>query len=544
VKSLLNIEEFFRNIFRDFRVNPSGKLWGNIKSSINKEEYINIDDEHIDDLGSFFENSEVTPSDKVWNRISSEMKSKKYTQINLNELDEAGHLFHGFKVQPSPGVWANISKDLAKSPLQQFLQNTWNHVLLNKVASMLLILGTSFVFGVQISEKQETASPSLPAISIPADTDAMYEDQKVQASNKLRTSERAPVENTLNADMNQKSLPENRDIAEYTSPGKTEKPIPAENLNRKAEITPVVEKEKKNEIPALKSKVPVFEEGSKRLLLLQPHNFTKDMSKANMTPYRDIDPDKFYKKWKKTFNSSSLKYFVELNYLHRYAYTDMIKGKNSFNYPMQNYDENESLVSPEYNMGLAFGYMRNAWVFESGLLFESVNTATDHSFKWSLIDSIINTEKVQVFNIYDGTWKTEYRVTDTVYFMGQEEVFLSSSKCSYQVLSVPLLIGYRFQNYRSSFVLKSGPVFGFVMNKNRTLLDPHTEPEMAFEYPEISDFHLSLAFNLEYNYGISNHLYIKIAPELRFPLNAFYRNYPLNKRVYSYGLRLGLKYCF
>jgi hypothetical protein len=112
-------------------------------------------------------------------------------------------------------------------------------------------------------------------------------------------------------------------------------------------------------------------------------------------------------------------------------------------------------------------------------------------------------------------------------------------------VDVPLMIGYKWLGKRSGFALQGGVIFNVLFKQKGNLADFNytaSDVNTANQNPFNATTGLSLAGGISTNHRLNDKLDLMIEPYTRYTLKPINNsNYPLQQKLFTYGLFVGLR---
>ncbi len=202
-------------------------------------------------------------------------------------------------------------------------------------------------------------------------------------------------------------------------------------------------------------------------------------------------------------------------------------------------------------LGLGLNLNYNGFIIESGL---GVSFSEDNGNYKIDYEEYLGSYEDLLSITFDTTGPTVtpiFHTTTVDVYDSVSKVSISPSKNSYTYLQIPLLFGFVKSNQRISYSLKGGPIMSFMINKNipnAVLPEGKINPiKIDKNIPTRINTNWQFAINVGFAYKLSNHLNISIEPTFRYYLRSVYNNdnnIISTKHPYSLGVRTGLIYKF
>lgn len=204
-----------------------------------------------------------------------------------------------------------------------------------------------------------------------------------------------------------------------------------------------------------------------------------------------------------------------------------------------------------YTVGLGLNLNYNGFVIESGL---GVNFSEDNGNYEIDYEEYLGSYEDLLSITFDTTGPTVtpiFHTTTVDVYDSLKKVSISQTKNNYTYLQIPLFFGFVKNNRRISYSLKGGPIMSFMINKN---IPEVVLPEDKIKIIKIDkniptriNTNWQFAINIGFAYKLSDHLNISIEPTFRYYLRSVYNNdnnIITTKHPYSLGVRTGLIYKF
>ena len=118
--------------------------------------------------------------------------------------------------------------------------------------------------------------------------------------------------------------------------------------------------------------------------------------------------------------------------------------------------------------------------------------------------------------------------------------FNASSDNLLNIFEIPLVVGYRVQYKKSSFIFKTGVIAAIIVSKQLSLNPAYGVDLENIPYPELNPIQWSAAFTGEYNYALFDRFNLMASLTTQYPFNSIYKNYPIQRTFYSWGLKMEL----
>ena len=204
-----------------------------------------------------------------------------------------------------------------------------------------------------------------------------------------------------------------------------------------------------------------------------------------------------------------------------------------------------------YTAGLSLNLNYNGFVIESGLgcsfSDDNGNYKIDYEEYLGSYEDLLSI----TFDTSGQTVQPIFHTTTVDVYDSLKKISISPSKNNYTYLQIPLFFGFVKHNRRISYTLKAGPIMSFMINKN---IPDVVIPEDKINIIKIDkniptrvNTNWQFAINVGLAYKLSNHLNISIEPTFRYYLRSVYNNdnnIITTKHPYSLGVRTGLIYKF
>ena len=204
-----------------------------------------------------------------------------------------------------------------------------------------------------------------------------------------------------------------------------------------------------------------------------------------------------------------------------------------------------------YTVGLGLNFDYNGFVIESGLGLsfseDNGNYKIDYEEYLGSYEDLLSI----TFDTTGPTVTPIFHTTTIDVYDSLNKISISQAKNNYTYLQIPLFFGFVKNNRRISYSLKGGPIMSFMINKN---IPEVVLPEDKIKVIKIDkniptriNTNWQFAINVGFAYKLSNHLNISIEPTFRYYLRSVYNNdnnIITTKHPYSLGVRTGLIYKF
>ena len=204
-----------------------------------------------------------------------------------------------------------------------------------------------------------------------------------------------------------------------------------------------------------------------------------------------------------------------------------------------------------YTVGLGLNFDYNGFVIESGLGLsfseDNGNYRIDYEEYLGSYEDLLSI----TFDTTGPTVTPIFHTTTVDVYDSLNKISISQTKNSYTYLQIPLFFGFVKNNRRISYSLKGGPIMSFMINKNiPDVVLPEDKIKVIKidkDIPTRINTNWQFAINVGFTYKLSNHLNISIEPTFRYYLKSVYNNdnnIITTKHPYSLGIRTGLIYKF
>lgn len=524
-----NIENSLRNLFEEFRIEPSKELWDNISSELDKKsEKKYVDD--IENIAGLFENYRLTPSAKVWQgivamldtgttgTIFSRIFASRFSRVTLNILLALITLFSISYIpsaRKNPGSGANLPAQITVTEVKVATHNhnSTGRIIKSSPENKLnpAIVSTKKISKENTVNNHNTVSISNPKI-LPVQTNG---------NNTYITA----VEN-----------PSNKSISN-----------PAINPSNQALNTNKVETV---EIPDIKIEKPAVtllinhNNSALRLSKSSQHSFSISPVPSGVLKYDLPDKsrsgefyglrDTFFIDWLNKFRHRKIyDWYAGVNFMPKYSTSTVITNDAVYFDPLEKFKETET-PNPGYKIGLTFGHFtRKQYLIETGFSYEFRQTYAQYNLVFNQTDT-----SILIGHDSTGAIQIDTNISN------QKVHLVARSTNQHKIIEIPLLVGYRYPWKESVLIIKTGLIAGIPVSNNIQLNSVDGIYIENLPYPTLNSIHWSWLFTAEYSYSISEHAAIMIAPVFRIPINSVYKDYPIQHKFYSWGLNAGVYYYF
>lgn len=495
------------------------------------DNFKNIEDIFKDNLKDF----NVNPTERVWNGIKSNLW---YSDIQ--------NIFRNFSIQPANSVWRTIAFRLWFKKFITYSPATLNVYYLFSV----VLIGFTFFYALNQSEPILNSEKS----------GLSGTDETVINPNNLPYSVR-----NLNIAVNQlsdKTIATNKsnesDKIEYRV---NDNKINVIKNNKITANNIITINEGLHHEPLL-----VSEENESEILFRDNSiiNFIKPVySELNINPdvenfsNREVN-ENILKKWHWSVEgfimpmTSSATYDVNDN-----EYPDFSKNYKGDASPSNTLSGGLLLQSTHMNLS-----------FQTGVLLTSLSDRPNYQFTGYSMDTSLITQIIPGGHyIYDSipildldyllqTGDSEYLwVKDSAFVPEKDTITVQQINArkyteyqrtsnTFTYVELPVIAGYTFSQGKINLTLRAGVIFGLLSYSGGEIPSPYSESGTdVIQRNNCRKLLLSGITNLEIAYDATSHISIVTAPVYRFSLSSvFNKNYLVDQRFSSFGIKFGLRY--
>jgi len=539
--------------------------------------FFNIEEQ----LQSRLEGFKTEPSPALWEKICSELDSNSKKGA-IGGFKNMASIFEEYTVTPSAGVWRKIAAILGAGTTISFLARMLSSQAFRYSVGIFLTFVAIFTASYLPTTRNYKTSKEQTTKIVPQKTDSKQDNitqnlnkkgdktivkskQPVQSIKKteqtVKTNKTLPIASQNQAEKNTKLLPVDQKDAKINI-GDTQgtkilsqvDPV-VKNITPHKTVTPKsdsFDEKIKTNIPVIPTEfyLPVKRNHAKKFSLQLPKGYNLE---ANTLDPEAIDEfysirDTFFLNWYNKFNGKKIyDWYAGINFMPKYATSIVITDDALYQYPLERFKEVET-PNPGYKVGLNIGHVSlKNYLIETGLNYEFRRTYAFYNMIYTRTDTsfLIGHDSIGfIFNVIDSTYTTIYQNHTDTSISRKGYKFLAKTDNTHKIVEIPIVFGYRVSFKKSTFLVKSGFIAGFPVGKTVKVntIDGIYLDEIP--YPLLNKVHWSMLFMFEYNYCFFDRVNLMIAPAFRYPLNSIYKDYPIQKKFYSWGLNMGLYYSF
>jgi hypothetical protein len=530
-EKIINLRDYLRMKFLDYRVEPSEGLWNNISDKMQAGNFIDPVPTNISELEEVFSDYTINPSEKVWQNITRILDSRK---INFSRL---------------------------LAGINEFVLKLGGKLSLKNSLAILAILILSFI--PFIPNKLENKGYLLQGENsvrlnnnLNKFTSKQNENNKLNSVVALNNDKQKKQQSILNTFSNKqtpskKIRPDKMTLtpSKLKTTGSNHLMPPDKNLVKESIYGNGIIKDKQQKkdnifrTPINRGDIDYYSFPVREYVKLNQKIMTID---EDMEGKVDQLIDSFYKGWAKKFERNENPWYIEACLMPHFASAKILQSDNKVSVP-EKINKEYLLSSPGTRIGINIGYIPRNTLFEAGLAYEGFRTMRDYRFIWHNLDTIVNIQKDSIgyiFNVIDSTYMTVFDYKYDTSYKTNKQVKDFSSKITYHLIELPIFVGYRFWMNKHSLLIKGGIIASFLVKTHEDLTTLDEYYSQFVEIPERRMLTWSIAAGLNYNYYVTDHLFLSVTPNLRYYLNSFYKDVPVRRETISLGLGFGVKYVF
>ena len=361
-----NIEDYFKSLFKNFKSEPSEKLWDNINSALDNSE----DEKEVSKIAGLFEFFRVSPSARVWMNIQKMLDfgliSGAGTSSVFSRFFNFHHTFSTLLILISILI-TSIIPSVNNSSHLAIEKNNFNDIS-NLKKSRLSTPSMS-----KLAEHPVNKTTTIVTIN-----NSQFRQTAIQKHN-----------NTL-------SNTESRIQAEYNGSNFSNNVNKNESKSQINQLTDNYNIENHQVKPSSNintlgnpAKMEIF--SPIKQIFINKHVTIYDdnaiiIRQQNLDNYFSIR-DTFYHDWVKKFIFRKIyNWYIGLSIWPKYSNNPSITSSAVYHYPLNKFDETEAL-NPGYKVGFSFGHYYNNWIIETGLNYELRKTTADYDLTFVRTDS-------------------------------------------------------------------------------------------------------------------------------------------------------------
>jgi hypothetical protein len=185
---------------------------------------------------------------------------------------------------------------------------------------------------------------------------------------------------------------------------------------------------------------------------------------------------------------------------------------------------------------------RNIFI-NTGISFSQRKEKFSIEHKWQTHEDYIDSSKfITIIDPFAGS--TIYKTYDTLDYVRTNKEILNHN-LTMTFVDVPAMIGYKWLGKRSGIAVQGGVIFNLLFKQKGSIADfNYTANDVA--QPNQNPFNttagISLAGGISTNHKLTDKLDLMIEPHTRYTLKPINNSsYPLQQKLFSYGLNVGLR---
>ena len=185
---------------------------------------------------------------------------------------------------------------------------------------------------------------------------------------------------------------------------------------------------------------------------------------------------------------------------------------------------------------------RNIFI-NTGISFSQRKEKFSIEHRWQTHEDYIDSSKfITIIDPFEGN--TIYKTYDTLDYVRTNKETLNHN-LTMTFLDIPAMIGYKWLGKRSGIAVQGGVIFNLLFKQKGSIADfNYTANDVA--QPDQNPFNttagLSLAGGISTNHKLTDKLDLMIEPHTRYTLKPINNSsYPLQQKLFSYGLNVGLR---
>ena len=185
---------------------------------------------------------------------------------------------------------------------------------------------------------------------------------------------------------------------------------------------------------------------------------------------------------------------------------------------------------------------RNIFI-NTGISFSQRKEKFSIEHRWQTHEDYIDSSKfITIIDPFEGS--TIYKTYDTLDYVRTNKEILNHN-LTMTLLDVPAMIGYKWLGKRSGIAVQGGVILNLLFKQKGSIADFNytandvTQPD---QNPFNTTAGLSLAGGISTNHKLTDKLDLMIEPHTRYTLKPINNSsYPLQQKLFSYGLNVGLR---
>ncbi len=495
-----------------------------------------INNNNIDDIfKNAFKDNRVKPSEQTWAKIN-----KKLFVQNISNA------FKSFKVKPSTKVWVSLNKKLFWLKFLKFNFKTFNIYYAGTTIILLFLvifnynnINKNLQFKTYNTKKSEPKNKYYNKLLSDKNVNKKnIENKTIKKYNTKKSEPKNKYYNKLLSDknVNKKNI-ENKTINEHNNYNiSLSKNIKHNNIEKNKIKYIKLPKLKPYPIDSLEQIInpdTIATDAFNNPIIFDKSNWYFDIITSlgiNDFLFSNLKAETNYVKTLDKATTPDYLYSggIRLCYKHK-SWTaktgiSFTKLNEKFNY---NYTSTKIDTSYYYN------------VFNSGYTKYDTIMFLNLDYLLETGDSIYSPYVSETWvETTDSTLKTKLDTTNI-----KEKL---NTKNIYNYIEIPLILGYKINRYKFTYSLNAGIITGiFIKSKGFTIQQNNLNNIIDIStagLPYIK-FNYSLIINTEICYKINKKLHLLVEPFYRQSINSlFNKNYLYSKKNKAYGLTIGLRY--
>ncbi len=233
------------------------------------------------------------------------------------------------------------------------------------------------------------------------------------------------------------------------------------------------------------------------------------------------------------FETTPWRLYAELGIGPQIGFSSLSTANEEFNDHLTSRRATESPAA-SYRAGIGLTAVSpRGWVLRAGLQYQQINEQFDYTDN--------NEEKITITNVFGPNG--EIIGTDTIVETTTRRL---ASTNRYQVLDLPLSVGYQLEYDQWAFAFHGGASLNFLIDAKGDFLAPGQQRPEAFATGANEVYRrrigLSLFTGLGVFYQLQPGLELQIEPQIQYTPTSFTQNdYALNHRLLTTGISIGLR---
>ena len=486
------------------------------------ESFKNIEDLFKDQ----FKNLEVNPTEKVWKGVRSNLW---YSDIQ--------NVFRNFTIQPANAVWRNIAFRLWFNSFISFSPRVFNVYYLLSVC----IAGFSVYYA--LNNSHETG---------------LKANDSVEQILKFNLPNKATSQNDVSIN--------NKNESNYSN-SNTEDKVSASN----EALTAIQNYKDNTKVNNTNFHEPILinDENEKVKIILDKTNFSL-LNKLTSNLKSEFVNETFINRNISDFSAKKWHWSLEAFVMPISSNASYKVKSDEYSVFSDNYSTNQLPVNTLSEGVLAQVSHMNI-SFQAGLSFSKFKDkpgyqVSDFSFDTTFVTQIVPGGYYNYYTVHilDLDWYLQ--TGDSLWINVIDSNFISTNDTviqqqlishtitdqkqtfnSYSYVELPLLAGYTFSQGKINMTLRGGLIVGMLTFAKGEIPSPYSEYGTTEIVQNVicRKFMLSGMAGLEMAYDASKHISFVVSPVYRLNLSSvFKRNYAVDQRFRSFGVKLGLRYNF